>query len=72
MKIAAMTPEKARRDFVSDRRDAFKDGMEKGMDKGREEGRVEIAKNLLKLGIDMDLIAKSTELSLTEIKALKK
>ncbi|MGL9719204.1 MAG: Rpn family recombination-promoting nuclease/putative transposase, partial [Wolbachia sp.] len=50
-------------------------GHEKGRAEGREEGRkerdIEVARNLLKAGVSVNLIAESTSLSLDEIERLK-
>jgi flagellar biosynthesis/type III secretory pathway protein FliH len=53
-------------------------GREEGIQKGREEGReegereksIQIAKNLKKMGMKMDLIVKATGLSKTDIEKL--
>ena len=58
---------------------AEKKGLEKGLEKGREEGlekgreeeKIEIAKNLISLGLDVEIIKKSTGLSKAEIEKLK-
>ena len=46
-------------------------GMEKGIEKGIEKGRKEIALNLLTYNTPIDVIAKSTGLSIEEIKKLE-
>lgn len=46
-------------------------GIEKGMEKGMEKGRKEIALNLLTYNTPIDVIAKSTGLSIEEIKKLE-
>ena len=46
-------------------------GMEKGIEKGIEKGRKEIALNLLTYNTPIDVIAKSTSLSIEEIKKLE-
>ena len=38
---------------------------------GREEGKIEIAKNLIKLGLNVDDIVKATGLSKKEIEKLR-
>ncbi|WP_338827106.1 hypothetical protein [Neomoorella thermoacetica] len=40
--------------------------------KGEMKGKMEVAKNLLRLGIELDKIAQATELSPEEIATLKK
>ena len=64
-------------------KDGYNEGMEKGMEKGHAEGlkeghkegalntQKEIAKNLLKEGIDIKIISTSTGLSKGEIEKLK-
>lgn len=49
----------------------YKHAEEKGIEKGREKGRKEIALNLLTYNTPIDVIAKSTGLSIEEIKKLK-
>ena len=55
--------------------DGYNDGMEKGLKEGHKEGALnkqkEIAKNLLKEGIDIKIISTSTGLSKGEIEKLK-
>ncbi len=46
-------------------------GIEKGMEKGIEKGKIEVARNLLKNGVDIEIIIKSTGLTKEEIKLLK-
>ena len=52
----------------------YNEGMQKGMQKGMEEGRVrerlENARSLKNNGIPIDLISKSLNLSIEEIKKL--
>jgi predicted transposase/invertase (TIGR01784 family) len=47
------------------------EGIEIGVEKGREERNIEIAKELLKNGIDIDIISKSTGLTQEQIERLK-
>jgi predicted transposase/invertase (TIGR01784 family) len=42
-----------------------------GKEEGKEEGIKEIAKNLVDLGVSVEIIAKSTKLSVEEIEKLK-
>ena len=49
----------------------YKHAEEKGIEKGREKGRKEIALNLLTYNTPIDANAKSTGLSIEEIKKLK-
>ncbi len=44
------------------------EGMEKGREEGMEKGKLEVAKNLLELGIEIDKIAKATGLPEEEIR----
>lgn len=50
---------------------AMEKGIEKGIEKGMEKGRKEIALNLLTYNTPIDVIAKSTGLSIEEIKKLE-
>ncbi|KAB2977918.1 MULTISPECIES: Rpn family recombination-promoting nuclease/putative transposase [unclassified Wolbachia] len=46
-------------------------GRQEGIQIGREKGKIEVAKNLLKAGVSVNLIAESTGLSIDEIEQLK-
>ena len=58
----------------SERREGRKEGMEEGRKEGRKEGiketQLEVAQKLKGKGIDLNLIAESTGLSLSEIDQL--
>lgn len=45
-------------------------GMEQGLEKGMEKGKLEVAENLLKLGLGMDTILKATGLTEEEVRNL--
>jgi predicted transposase/invertase (TIGR01784 family) len=53
-------------------------GLEKGMARGRKEGieqgqfkeKIEIAKNMIKIGVDINIISNVTQLSIDQIKKL--
>ena len=47
---------------------SYFDGLEEGISKGK----VEVAQKLIKLGIDLQDIAEGTNISLNELKALKR
>ena len=49
----------------------IKEGISQGIKEGISQGKIEIAKNLLKKNIDINIIAETTGLSLEEINALK-
>lgn len=53
------------------RGEGFEEGLEKGLKKGIEKGFEKVAKNLLSMGVDIDLIMKSTGLSREQIEKLK-
>jgi predicted transposase/invertase (TIGR01784 family) len=59
--------ERARRDEAQ----ALRSSLEEGLKEGRENRTREIAINLIENGIDPEVIAQSTELSLEEIRALR-
>ena len=46
------------------------EGMEKGIEKGMEKGKLEVAENLLRLGMGIDMIIKATGLSEEEIRKI--
>ena len=45
-------------------------GLERGREEGKEFEKLEIAKNLLGMGVEVEIIAKSTGLTLEQIKKL--
>lgn len=70
--IARFTPDQVRsyEDSLKYYRD-LKNSLETARDEGKIEGKIEVAKNLLKNGVPIDLIVKSTGLTEKEIKALQ-
>ena len=50
----------------------LKEGLDKGLKEGEKNKSIEIAKNMLKLNVDVNIISQSTGLSVEEIKDLKK
>ena len=50
---------------------AKEEGMKVGIEEGRNERNLEVAKNLLKQNIAIDIISKATGLTLEEIEKLK-
>ena len=48
------------------------EGKEEGREEGREKEKLEIAENLLKRNVDIDIIVESTGLSKEEVENLKK
>ncbi len=54
--------------------DATEKGREEGIlighEKGRKEREIEVAKNLLKAGVSIDIIAQTTGLTVDEVKDL--
>ena len=69
---------KTLRDKISALNEAERKGIKKGREEGRKEGieegeknkAIEIAKSLIKLGLDKEAIAKSTGLDLCEVEKL--
>lgn len=59
-------------DYKVQNRAAREEGIKEGIEKGREEEKFEIAKNMLKNGLGIDLIRSVTELSIERIKELQK
>lgn len=70
--IAKFTPEQVQsyEDSLKYYRD-MKNSLDTAKDEGREEGIIEVAKELLKNGIGIDIILKSTGLSREQIEQLK-
>ena len=48
------------------------ENIEKGKEEGLKEGKIEIAKNMLKDNVDINVISKYSGLSIEEIELLKK
>ena len=63
--------QKSRNDFYNDMTAAKEEGLEEGLKEGLKEGlnkgKIEIAKNMLRLNIDVKIISQSTGLSIEEI-----
>ncbi|WP_341823142.1 hypothetical protein [Wolbachia endosymbiont (group A) of Clivina fossor] len=59
-------------DYLSSLEEKLHEGIQIGHEKGKIEGKIEVAKNLLKAGVSVNLIAESTGLSIDEIEQLKK
>ena len=57
--------------FKTEKYYAEKKGMEKGIEKGRESAIIETAKNLIDSGVDLEIISKSTGLSVEALNKLK-
>ncbi|MDG7057494.1 MAG: hypothetical protein LKM43_05130, partial [Wolbachia endosymbiont of Penenirmus auritus] len=53
------------------RQEGIQIGEEKGIKIGAEKGKIEVAKNLLKAGVSVDLITESTGLPKAEIVRLR-
>ncbi|RUM56150.1 MAG: hypothetical protein DSY40_02700, partial [Nautilia sp.] len=53
------------------REEGLKEGREKGLKEGERKKAIEIAQNLLNIGVDTNTISKSTGLSIEEIEKLK-
>jgi predicted transposase/invertase (TIGR01784 family) len=63
--------------FTQDQMRSYEDSLKyyrdlkNSLDTAKEDGKIEVAKNLLKIGVSVDIISKSTGLSETQIKNLK-
>ena len=72
----AFLREKAERDYISNMSGARKAGLEMGREEGRKEGEkektIEIAKEMLAKGIEIELIKEITKLTEEELKNIKK
>ncbi|MDR1139130.1 MAG: Rpn family recombination-promoting nuclease/putative transposase, partial [Rickettsiales bacterium] len=56
---------------IRDEKAVLAQKLDDATEKGRQEGKIEVAKNLLKAGVSVDLIAESTDLPKAEIAQLK-
>ena len=63
--------EKALMDEIAIRDSGFKEGIEQGLKEGSQQEKISIAKNLLKLKVDINSISQATGLSVEEIENLK-
>ena len=71
LRILAELREKGRRDDYAAREYAIREGREKGMQEGRKEGIEEVARNMLRLKIDIEIISEVTGLTKEKIESLK-
>jgi predicted transposase/invertase (TIGR01784 family) len=75
MKWRAYLAEKRKKDYLSEMAMCEKRGREEGRELGRKEGEakkaIETARNLLKYNVDLDIISKSSGLSIEQINALR-
>jgi len=53
-------------------KEGIEKGIKEGIEKGIEKGMILVAKNMLKLNIDIDTICKSTGLSIDKIEEIKR
>ena len=61
-----------RKEINSARLDGYDDGKAEGLEAGAKAREKEIAKNLLKDGIPIEVVSKNTGLSIEELEELKK
>ena len=54
------------------REEGKEEGIKEGIKEGREEANIEAAKKLLQLGVDIDIIVKSTSLTKERVMELQK
>ena len=67
--IKKISPERSD-DIMTIAEQLIQEGIKKGIEKGREEGKLEVVRNALKEGAEIDLIAKLTGLSKKEIEKI--
>ena len=58
-------------DLATARDNGIQIGLAEGMAKGKAEGKIEIAQNLLKIGLSCDQIAAATGLTIHDIERLR-
>lgn len=68
LKEYAMIEDRKKKDLKAIKETVYEEGMEKGMEKGHRE----VALNMLKMGVDLQVILDSTKLSEQEVEELKK
>ncbi|MGL9719207.1 MAG: Rpn family recombination-promoting nuclease/putative transposase, partial [Wolbachia sp.] len=56
---------------IRDEKAVLAQKLDDARDEGRQEGKIEVAKNLLKAGVSIDIIAQTTGLLKAEIAQLK-
>ena len=64
--------EKAEREYISDMEEARREGLREGFEKGMKLGIMQVAANMLAVGMDIRQVASITELSEAELDALKR
>lgn len=57
--------------YEQGREEGREQGIKEGIKEGEEQAKIETARNLLKLGVDIDIIVKSTNLSEEKINIIK-
>jgi predicted transposase/invertase (TIGR01784 family) len=63
--------EKAKRDAISRISFAERKGRAEGLKEGLKEGREEVARRMLSLGLELEVISQATGLSVSELEELK-
>ena len=58
--------------YEQGREEGRAEGRAEGREQGKEEANIEAAKNLLQLGVDIDIIVKSTSLTKEKVMKLQK
>lgn len=58
-------------DMSCSRKEGYEDGLKEGEALGEKNSKIEIAKNMLRENIDIEVISKVTELTQEEIEKLK-
>ena len=67
-----LSREMALHDEATKIEEAMEEGYKEGIKEGREEANIEAAKKLLQLGVDIDIIVKSTSLTKERVMELQK
>ena len=71
-RAAYLSREMALHDQATFIEEGREEGRKEGIKEGKIEAKIETAKNILSMGIDVEIIAKGTGLSINEIKKLEK
>lgn len=58
--------------YFDGKEDGFKDGFKDGFNDGFNDGKLDVAKNLLAEGLDLNIISRNTGISINELEKLKR
>lgn len=70
-RMTSNIPKTIKGTFEKTREEGIEEGVKKGIEKGIEKGKIEVAKNLLSMGMNVLTVIKATGLSKEDIEKIK-